>query len=79
METSVNDSPEKISKCLNCEQPYCNNCLSNQNGKKRMKREVFLQLYDLGYSDQKIAHTLGVGKSQVINFRRWLRLKMNKG
>lgn len=75
----VNDSPEKIDKCLNCERTFCNNCLGADGGRKRINREEFMQLYNAGYNDQKIAATLFAGVKTVAEYRRSLRLKVNKG
>lgn len=75
----VNDSPEKIDKCLNCKRTFCNNCLGAGGGRKRIDREEFMQLYNAGYNDQKIAATLFAGVQTVAAYRRSLRLKVNKG
>lgn len=75
----VNDSPEKIDKCLNCKRTFCNNCLGADGGRKRINREEFMQLYNAGYNDQKIAATLFAGVKTVAEYRRSLRLKVNKG
>lgn len=75
----VNDSLEKIDKCLNCKRTFCNNCLGADGGRKRINREEFMQLYEMGLSDQRIAVELSAGKRTVENYRRALRLKINKG
>lgn len=75
----VNDSPEKIDKCLNCKRVFCNNCLGAGGKKVRIKREEFMQLYNAGYSDQQIAKMLCSKVKTVTAYRRALRLKVNKG
>lgn len=75
----VNDSPEKIDKCLNCERTFCNNCLGASDGIKRINREEFMQLYNAGYNDQQIAKMLCSKVKTVTSYRQSLRLKVNKG
>ena len=75
----VNDSPEKIDKCLSCERTFCNNCLGASNENVCIKREEFIQLYNAGYNDQQIAEMLCSKVKTVTAYRRSLRLKVNKG
>lgn len=69
------DTPEAIEQCLNCTKPRCTNCLGQLPSPRRpaqpkVNHDKFMELYDKGLSDGKIAAELKVDVSTIRAHRK---------
>ena len=73
------DSPEKIDKCLSCKRPKCTNCMrKGGKGQSLQKDNIdydeFVELYEDGWNDPKLADYFGVTVSVIRHYRKTYNL-----
>lgn len=74
------DSPENIKQCLNCTRTKCTNCL-RVGGKgyslkqDKIDHDEFMELYEDGWNDPKLAEYFGVTVSVIRHYRHNRGLK----
>ena len=77
------DTQEQIDKCLTCTEYKCTNCYENRNYKnfkgayKKIDERVFMEMYQKGYTDVRIAQEMGTATSTVWAYRKKCGLAPN--